>query len=108
MVYVEPLQIGWEPMLEAWLPSLPKGFSDKFIEQVKQLFHWLVPPCLRCATKVCKQLVQMSEMNLVQALMRLFRSLMEPFDDEKKFADIPPQNVHVMIDCFFLLALVRG
>lgn len=47
-------------------------------EQIQKLFEWLVPPCLRCVAKACKLMVPMQEANLVQALARIFRALMDP------------------------------
>lgn len=37
-----------------------------------------MPPCLRCVAKACKQMVPMQESNLVQALARILRALMDP------------------------------
>lgn len=47
-------------------------------EQIQKLFEWLVPPCVRCVQKSCKLMVPMQEANLVQALARIFRSVMDP------------------------------
>eukprot|EP00003_Mantamonas_plastica_P009854 TRINITY_DN1922_c0_g1_i3.p1 TRINITY_DN1922_c0_g1~~TRINITY_DN1922_c0_g1_i3.p1 ORF type:complete len:2408 (+),score=832.24 TRINITY_DN1922_c0_g1_i3:887-8110(+) len=71
MVYMEPQDIGWQPMLEVWTSNL----SEEMIvheELIKQLFMWLVPPCLRFVKRACKQVIQTTDMWLVQSLMRLF------------------------------------
>ena len=47
MVYVEPSQIGWQPLKDSWLhKNLPKALSDH-TSVINQLFEWLVDPCIR-------------------------------------------------------------
>ena len=43
MVYTEPSQIGWEPLLKSWLDTLPEALMPHK-EKLHNLFGWLVPP----------------------------------------------------------------
>ena len=60
--------------MQSWLDTLPVGVAPEHKEQITALFDWLVPPCLRVATKICKMPQPMQEINLAQSLMRLLDS----------------------------------
>ena len=76
MVYVQASLLGWRPVMLSWLDTLPAGVSAAHKEQITGMFDWLLPPCLRVATKLCKMPQPMHEINLAQSLMRLWsRSL---------------------------------
>ena len=106
MVYVEPSGLGWKPLVEAWLPSLPSALSDKCRAQVEQLFDWLVPPMLRCVTRACRMLMPMQEANMVQSLMRAYRGLMAELDEEGKVEAMGEKAVAAWLDSLFLFSLV--
>lgn len=79
MVYVEPSQIGWEPMLTSWLATLPEALAPQS-EKLTQLCGWLIPPCLRFVKKDCKSTLTVGiqstdEITRVRGLFKLFDSL---------------------------------
>lgn len=59
MVYVEPISIGWRPILESWGNSLPEALIGKPCEQIIKLCDWLLPPCLQCVHKYSKLVMLM-------------------------------------------------
>lgn len=59
MVYVEPLAIGWRPILESWSVTLPEPLAGKYCDQIVNLCDWLLPPCLHCVRKHCKLMMPM-------------------------------------------------
>jgi dynein heavy chain len=106
MVYVQPSLLGWRPVMQSWLDTLPAGVAPEHKEQITALFDWLVPPCLRVATKICKMPQPMQEINLAQSLMRLLDSLLDEFKDAGKIASMKEALVSVWIDSLFLFSLV--
>ena len=106
MVYVEPSGLGWRPLVEAWMPHLPAGLGDKPRAQIEQLFDWLVPPMLRCATRNSRMLMPMPEANLVQSLMRAFRGLIVELDEEGAAEAMGEKAVAAWVDSLFLFSLV--
>ena len=106
MVYVQPSLLGWRPVMQSWLDTLPAGVAPEHKEQITALFDWLVPPCLRVATKICKMPQPMQEINLAQSLMRLLDSLLDEFKDADKIASMKEALVSVWIDSLFLFSLV--
>ncbi|NXU72284.1 DYH7 protein, partial [Oreotrochilus melanogaster] len=76
MIYLEPSQLGWRPLVISWLSKLPEPLnSDEHQDLLQGLFDWLIPPALRLRQKQCKELVPTSDTNVVVGLTRLFEML---------------------------------
>uniref|UniRef100_A0A8C0ZKV4 Dynein axonemal heavy chain 12 n=1 Tax=Cyanistes caeruleus TaxID=156563 RepID=A0A8C0ZKV4_CYACU len=72
MIYLEPSQLGWRPLVTSWLSKLPEPLnSEEHHDLLQALFDWLVPPALR-------ELVPTSDINVVVALTRIFEMLICP------------------------------
>uniref|UniRef100_A0A3Q3F7Q0 Dynein heavy chain hydrolytic ATP-binding dynein motor region domain-containing protein n=1 Tax=Labrus bergylta TaxID=56723 RepID=A0A3Q3F7Q0_9LABR len=55
MIYMEPSQLGWEPLVISWLNTLPDALqSPDNRSLLLELFHWLLPPALRMLRKHCR------------------------------------------------------
>lgn len=55
MIYLEPSQLGWEPLVASWLNSLKEPLNEPEHQTLlKELFKWLVPPSLAFRRKKCK------------------------------------------------------
>ncbi|NXK86097.1 DYH7 protein, partial [Formicarius rufipectus] len=79
MIYLEPSQLGWRPLVTSWLSKLPKPLNSKEHQGLLEgLFDWLVPPTLKVRQKQCKELVPTSNTNVVVSLTRLFEMLICP------------------------------
>lgn len=77
MIYMEPSQLGWRPLVKSWLN---KGYiQDEFRNAVLALFEWLVPPCLQFVRQECIELSATSDSNLVNSLMNLIQSMANNF-----------------------------
>lgn len=89
MIYMEPEQLGWMPILDSWLDSItvdpdiptcdqPGPFEINAEQRtlISFLFSWLVEPCIAF---VRKELVEMSptvDTNLVQSLINILEAQM--------------------------------
>ncbi|XP_031217595.1 dynein heavy chain 12, axonemal [Mastomys coucha] len=77
MIYLEPSQLGWEPLVVSWLNSLDEPLNElEHQNLLKELFNWLVPPSLLFRRKKCKELIPTSDINAVVALTRLIEILL--------------------------------
>jgi dynein heavy chain len=80
MVYVEPVNVGWQPLLASFLQfHVPKKVSVAGKAHIEQLFRALVPACLLFVRKFCTEPVPTSDLSLVAAFLRLFESLLDEF-----------------------------
>uniref|UniRef100_A0A803T4Q5 Dynein axonemal heavy chain 12 n=1 Tax=Anolis carolinensis TaxID=28377 RepID=A0A803T4Q5_ANOCA len=58
MIYLEPLQLGWMPLVTSWLNTLPEPLNQKENQELlEDLFNWLIPPALRIRQKKCKDII---------------------------------------------------
>ncbi|XP_048346084.1 dynein axonemal heavy chain 12 isoform X2 [Sphaerodactylus townsendi] len=103
MIYLEPLQLGWMPLVTSWLNMLPEPLDQKeYQELLQELFNWLAPPALRLRQKKCKELVPTSNSNTVVSLTRLFEMLI--CDVAQK--DPNNKNIHRWIMACFAFSMV--
>uniref|UniRef100_A0A8C8JPV4 Dynein axonemal heavy chain 12 n=1 Tax=Oncorhynchus tshawytscha TaxID=74940 RepID=A0A8C8JPV4_ONCTS len=73
MIYMEPSQLGWEPLVTSWINTLPEPLqAPDNTGLLMELFHWLLPPSLRMLRKQCREVVPTSNSNTVVSLTRLF------------------------------------
>uniref|UniRef100_A0A8C6MFN2 Dynein axonemal heavy chain 12 n=1 Tax=Nothobranchius furzeri TaxID=105023 RepID=A0A8C6MFN2_NOTFU len=55
MVYMEPAQLGWKPLVISWMNTLPEVLqSPDKRSLLLELFHWLIPPALTLLRKHCR------------------------------------------------------
>ncbi|XP_075239189.1 dynein axonemal heavy chain 7-like isoform X2 [Convolutriloba macropyga] len=80
MIYLEPSQLGWEPLMKSWISPLPEELNNEVTEA---LFSWLVPPAVDFVVRNCKSWVPISKINLVKSLMNLVEILMRPHLEEE-------------------------
>uniref|UniRef100_A0A2K5C563 Dynein axonemal heavy chain 12 n=1 Tax=Aotus nancymaae TaxID=37293 RepID=A0A2K5C563_AOTNA len=100
MIYLEPSQLGWEPLVSSWLNSLKGPLSEPEHQALlRGLFAWLIPPSLKHRKKKCKELIPTSNSNVVVSLTRLFEVLLcNVVEDDPSSKHI---RVWIMV-CFIL------
>ncbi|KFQ84496.1 Dynein heavy chain 7, axonemal, partial [Phoenicopterus ruber ruber] len=102
MIYLEPSQLGWRPLVTSWLNKLCEPLNLKGHQDLLQgLFDWLIPPALRLRQKQCKELVPASNTNVVVALTRLFEMLISQTVQE----DPTNRNIRAWIMLLIFLPL---
>ena len=46
MVYMEPSMLGWQPLIQSWLNTLPPTITDQHKKLIADLYFGMVPACL--------------------------------------------------------------
>lgn len=106
MVYLEPHQLGWQPLVASWLPNLPNPLlNPETRAHLQGLFDWLVPPCLRYLRKSVREISPTSDANVVRSLMRTFDALMAELRDEQVAKTLNPEKLAQWVDGLFLFSL---
>uniref|UniRef100_A0A8C9Z160 Dynein axonemal heavy chain 3 n=1 Tax=Sander lucioperca TaxID=283035 RepID=A0A8C9Z160_SANLU len=77
MIYMEPQQLGWSPLRDSYMNTLPESLSTEHRELIVDLFDWLVQPCLDFIDRECRFVVQTSHIHLASSLMKLYTCLMD-------------------------------
>ncbi|EDM17633.1 rCG40149 [Rattus norvegicus] len=77
MIYMEPHQLGWKPLKDSYMDTLPPCLNKEHTELVEDMFTWLVQPCLDFNRLHSKFVVQTSPIHLAFSMMRLYSSLLD-------------------------------
>ncbi|XP_078409866.1 dynein axonemal heavy chain 3-like [Cetorhinus maximus] len=77
MIYMEPMNLGWEPLVRSWLATkLPQQLRAEQRQTIQLLCDWLLPPCLDFVQKKCNLVVQSSSMHLTVSMLKIYESLL--------------------------------
>ncbi|PVD24893.1 hypothetical protein C0Q70_15383 [Pomacea canaliculata] len=78
MIYMDPLQLSWEPLIASWMRTrLPDILTKEQREMIKLLFEWILPPCLGFVGKYCRHILTCHPMHLTASALKLYECLME-------------------------------
>ncbi|XP_070559445.1 dynein axonemal heavy chain 12-like isoform X2 [Ptychodera flava] len=100
MIYLEPSQLGWQPLVESWYKEIPE-YLQKEETLLRALFNWLVEPLLDFHHRNCKEYVPSSTSNLVKSLMYLIVMLLE----ENNAGEIESKYLKIWIISSFFFSL---
>ncbi|GBG91689.1 hypothetical protein CBR_g53503 [Chara braunii] len=76
MIYFEPHKLGFHPLLDSWIATLPASFTERARDQIRKLFLWMVPPSLHFLRHVIQEYSETMDANVVQCLLRLVEALL--------------------------------
>ncbi|XP_031567893.1 dynein heavy chain 3, axonemal-like [Actinia tenebrosa] len=109
MIYMEPNQMGWRPLMESYMNTLPKVLTKEQRETIRLLFDWLVQPCLDFIRHECKFFILSSDMHLVLSFQRLYSCLMDEIEaqDHAEGADrMSASQITNWLQGLFLFSMV--
>ncbi|XP_063845652.1 dynein axonemal heavy chain 7-like isoform X5 [Scylla paramamosain] len=119
MVYMEPLALGWRPLVETWLAKLPQTLTQQHKAVLTALFHRFVPPLLsfvrkhllwfkleRSESYVQKGVSPTTDLNLVQSLMNIFDCFLDEFTDPAYTKHHPESDIRAHLESIFLFSAI--
>jgi dynein heavy chain, axonemal len=106
MIFVEPELMGWEPLFKSWLLTLPEEFNEEIIQSIDELVSWLIPPVIEFVRNEASETTPTQDQNLVRSCLRLFRSLLNIFDEDKSKFELPVKDIITIIDGAFMFSLI--
>ncbi|EGD75848.1 dynein heavy chain 7 [Salpingoeca rosetta] len=107
MIYMEPQNLGWEPLLTSWLATLPDTLSESHHERLSKHFHRVVPPTLEFVAHAgYRHLSYAGDINLVRSCMHMCDALMDEFRDPKAFEQLSEAQVCNWLDGIFFFAFM--
>ncbi|XP_037670654.1 dynein heavy chain 3, axonemal isoform X2 [Choloepus didactylus] len=111
MIYMEPHQLGWKPLKDSYMDTLPSNLTEEHKELVNDMFTWLMPPCLEFVRLHCRFVVQTSPIHLAFSMMRLYSSLLDEIkkaeeEESEFFEGLTSQQIFLWLQGLFLFALV--
>jgi len=54
MIYLEPITLGWRPLMTSWINALPQQLTEEHSQVIVDVFEWLIEPCVTFVHKNCK------------------------------------------------------
>ncbi|XP_035537407.1 dynein heavy chain 3, axonemal [Morone saxatilis] len=107
MIYMEPHQLGWSPLRDSYMNTLPESLSTEHREVIMDLFDWLVQPCLDFIDRECRFVVQTSPIHLAYSLMKLYTCLMDEISASgTSDTQMSSQQITMWLQGLFLFAVV--
>ncbi|XP_040829844.1 dynein heavy chain 3, axonemal isoform X1 [Ochotona curzoniae] len=111
MIYMEPHQLGWKPLKDSYMDTLPRSLNEEHKELVNDMFMWLVQPCLEFCRLQCKFVVQTSPIHLAFSMMRLYSSLLDEIkqieeEEIELYEGLSSQQIFLWLQGLFLFSLV--
>ena len=82
VVFMEPARLGWQPILQSWLGTLPESTlkTEQIKESIEQIMNWLLMPSLFFVTEYCKRPTPITKMEMANNVFRLFTCMShDPF-----------------------------
>eukprot|EP00501_MAST-03F_sp_TOSAG23-6_P002127 GSMAST32.ASY1.ANO1.2223.1 assembled CDS len=108
MIYMEPRDLGWRPLLDSWLQEDDRPFliTSKQACTIELMFEWLVDPLLEFLRKEVKEQSKTQDHFMVQSIIRIVESLLEQtlIDDDEYDPDIRNRITEELIESIFLVA----
>ena len=108
MVYMEPTELGWQPLMRSWLMTLPPRVGEVERAWLVEHFEWLLDPCLWYVRRECKCPVPTQEIQLARALMRMLAAHMDLWlEDAEGNSKAPdPARGKDMLQGLFVFCLI--
>ncbi|KAI8843136.1 dynein heavy chain and region D6 of dynein motor-domain-containing protein [Chytridium lagenaria] len=104
MIYMEPMGLGWRPIMTSWLQTLPEGLTSDHKQIIESFFDWIVPPCLEFTRNECRELVTTSDINMAWGIMNLMSCQLDEYNDLKH--DIPHNVTGIWLTALLLFSSV--
>ena len=100
MIYMEPTSLGWRPLLNSWINTLPERAQAIVGKMLVGMFDWVVDKSLRFVKKHCREVVVTPPINRVQSLMKLIGIFVSNAFEENDNPD--EKHFRSWTQCFFL------
>lgn len=106
MIYVEPVVLGWRPILESWIQRLNPIWATNQDKIISELFHWLMDPCLEFIRKECRTTISAGQIHRVVSTMSIFQMLIENAIEENP--KIFNQYIVVWFQAAIIVSMIWG
>ncbi|XP_059835308.1 dynein axonemal heavy chain 3 [Hypanus sabinus] len=108
MIYLESHQLGWAPLKDSYMDTLPSTLTAEHKELINDMFHWLIQPSLDFTRLHCKFFVQTSPMHLASSMMRLYTCLLGEIaqSGQENSEEMSSQQITLWLQGLFLFATV--
>jgi len=110
MIYLEPRQLGWRPLVKSWIENLPAYFNENLRTTLNEYMETFVDPTLKFLRANCTFLMPMDTAFMATSLCRMIEMTSTGFAEENnaKVLDQWLQGVFAFSFIWSLGATVNG
>ena len=98
--------MGWRPIFNSWKNKLPTCFHDDHIKTITELVDVIIQPVIDFVRSECHETTPTQDQNILQSCLKIWRHLLNVFDNEHFITTLDKKQVHVVIDSCFVFAVV--
>ncbi|KAL8439659.1 hypothetical protein Efla_004567 [Eimeria flavescens] len=107
MVYMEPEVLGFYPLVQSWLETLPPAFKHPPKRLITELCTNFFPGCTAILRKQCKEVVGTVNSNLYSSCLRLLECICTRYRPDETDADASRGDaLYSRVPAAFLFSLV--
>ncbi|XP_043287698.1 dynein axonemal heavy chain 7 isoform X2 [Venturia canescens] len=107
MIYMEPVALGWTPLLDSWINTLPDKLSEHIRHHLRDMFMRFCPALLHLIRRSgLKEMMNMPDANLTRSVMYLFDCFLDDFNDEKYLETISDLEMRAQIEGSFFFSCI--
>lgn len=103
MVYIEPVHLGWKPLIETWYEEKEEELPEEIRDFIKTSLLQVFEVALKHIRKNCKEVIASVDANLVQSCLRLIDSFLNNLDFKKKDRIPNPKRAMGTYLCFAII-----
>ncbi|XP_044001131.1 dynein axonemal heavy chain 7-like isoform X2 [Aphidius gifuensis] len=109
MIYMEPIALGWLPLLTSWINNLSKNITGRIKIHLKKLFLRFCPALLHLIRRCgAKEMLYMPDANLIRSVMYLLDCFLNDFNDDTYIATISDLETRAQIEGSFFFSCIWG
>ncbi|XP_063993893.1 dynein axonemal heavy chain 3 [Diachasmimorpha longicaudata] len=98
MIYMEPSQLGWQPIFESYKKDLRQRILVEQFELIVELVEWLTPPVFWFIRINCRTFVDTSDLHMFLSFTRMLSTMLEG----------ESQVSTVWLQCMMLFSMIWG
>lgn len=103
MIYMEPGSLGWEPILDSWIYTLPSSIQEIHKQLLRAMFIRFLKPLLWFIRKGgAREIIPTTDSNLARSAMNIFDCYLDDFNDDKYMESISDLDARAQLEVFFL------
>lgn len=110
MVYLEPVHLGWTPLIDTWKEQMQEEIPEPYLSTVVDNVRDICKIMLPMIRKTCKEVVPSVNANLIKSLLKLLQTFLDSngLDLNKNAANLPFPQKAVMVYLSYSLVWSLG
>jgi dynein heavy chain, axonemal len=103
MVYIEPVHLGWKPLIDSWYEDREETLPDDIRGFIRESLLKVFEVALKYVRRNCKETIASVDANLIQSCLRLLDAFLRELDFKKKDGVPNPKRAIGTYLCFSII-----